>query len=887
MIDMLFANNNKNVMKHIANKCFKANKTRNVVAITAIFLTTLLFTSVFTVAGVVLHAAEQQSFRQSGGYAHGSFKDISPEDVEVLRTNPLIKTYGLKKMLGLMADNAFAKNPTEVNYCDKTYAELTNIEFLEGSLPRENTMELACNRKVLQVLGIEPKVGSEITLTYEIDKNRTVTDTFTLSGYWQSEEVLDVSFVYLPLSYVDKILAEHPAPGAYAWRGRLDMDIYLNSDAAIHDTMLQILEESGFQNQDPDAENYRSMGVNWAYNSARMNENLDAAGVLFILVLVLLFMFSGILIIYNLFRISVVNDIQFYGLLKTIGTTSRQIKNILYRQSMLLCAIGIPLGLLGGFVTGHVVAPIFMQNLDIGKAELTIKPSIFIGSALLTWITVWVSCKNPARMAGRVSPIEAVRYTEAIRGKKKKRKARKSNLCDMALANIARNKSKTAMVALSLSLSILVLQVTVSLTNGFDMDKYLSRFAVSDFLVGNVNYLNHRELFNAKFALTEEDIHTITSQEAVTDFGAVYGCFGGAYAFYNREHLDEYLSGMAKYNSEQAMGYTKKRIECLGTNEKKESLLPITMYGMDDFALEKINVFEGSMKGIQAKKGIIAVYRDDNYGNPKMESNDKQIGDTITIRMVGEWAYFDIVTDELIDDIETYEQGYYSVPVSYTDETYEVVALATMKYNMGYRYGGNKNFILPTKSLKEATIHMAPMNVLLEVEDESAVLMERFLEQYTTQISSSLDFESRQQFADAFYSFQNSYRMIGILLSSLIGMVGMLNFFNVILTSITVRKREFAMLQSIGMTGKQLKTMLICEGLWYIVITMLVTVVLTGITLPMFESVVSRGLWFFSSDFTIVPMVVALMFYGVIGIATPVLVYRVMMKHSIVERIRE
>lgn len=889
MVDTLFANDNKKMIQAIARKSFKANKTRNLVAMTAIFLTTLLFTSVFTVAGVLLHAAEQQNFRQSGGYAHGSFKEISPHDVEVLGINPLIERYGLKKMLGLMGDHEFAKNPTEVNFCDETYAALTYVEFIKGGLPRENTKEMACNTNVLNTLGIKPIIGSEITLTYEIDRNVTITDTFTLSGYWQSDPVLDVSFVYLPLSYVDKILAENPAPREYIWSGRLDMDISLASDISINKTMLNILHESGFQNDDPTAANYRSFGVNPAYNSAQASANMDIEAVIFIVILLLLFMFSGYLIIFNVFKISVANDIRFYGLLKTIGTTSIQLRKIIYRQALFLSVIGIPTGLLGGFILGHVIAPVIMQNLNVGNAEFTWNPYIFIGGGLFALATVLVSCIKPASIAGKVSPVDALRYTEISMRHKKCRKSRRSNSFYMALANMARYKVRTIIVVLSLSLSILVLQLTVNFTNGFDMNKYLSKYVVSDVLVGNVNYLNSRDLFNKSFSLTEEDISTIITQTGITDHGVVYGDLGSSYAFYSSAHFEEYLSNMGKTNTQQAVAYHKKRIEKLGTNENKDVLFGITLYGMDSFALEKINVFEGTTKDIQSNNGIVAIYKTDNYGKPKMNSNDKTIGDTITIRQVDVWAYFDIDTDQPIEDIENYEQGFYRVPVSYTDRTYEVVALATMKYNMGkrYSYGGYEDFILPSSSLKETEVNFAPINLLLNVDDAKTPQVELFLEQYTTKNNRLLNFESKQLFVNEFHNLKNSYLMVGILLSSIMGIVGMLNFFNVILTSITVRKKEFAILQSIGMTGTQLKTMLIWEGMLYIIITMLTAFILTFMTLPMFETVVSGMFWYFSSHFTLIPLIAVLPFFIVIGVFTPIIIYRIMNKQSIVEQLRE
>ena len=139
------------------------------------------------------------------------------------------------------------------------------------------------------------------------------------------------------------------------------------------------------------------------------------AGLLGSAALVLIFALTGYLIIYNVFQISVAGDIRFYGLLKTIGTTGRQLKRIIRYQALALSAIGIPIGLLLGWVAGNVLAPLLLRSTSGGRVTNSIAsahPLIFLGAALFSLLTVFLSCRRPGRMAARVSPMEAVRYTE-------------------------------------------------------------------------------------------------------------------------------------------------------------------------------------------------------------------------------------------------------------------------------------------------------------------------------------------------------------------------------------------------------------------------------------------------------------------------------------------
>ncbi|MFR6185802.1 MAG: ABC transporter permease [Lawsonibacter sp.] len=128
--------------------------------------------------------------------------------------------------------------------------------------------------------------------------------------------------------------------------------------------------------------------------------------------MLLLIGFTGYLIIYNVFQISVTNDIRFYGLLKTIGTTPRQLRRIIRHQALALSLAGIPLGLAAGWLVGGQLTPVVIAPAGRGVSVVSVDPVIFLLAALFSLVTVFFSCRKPGAMAARVSPIEAVRYTE-------------------------------------------------------------------------------------------------------------------------------------------------------------------------------------------------------------------------------------------------------------------------------------------------------------------------------------------------------------------------------------------------------------------------------------------------------------------------------------------
>ena len=131
------------------------------------------------------------------------------------------------------------------------------------------------------------------------------------------------------------------------------------------------------------------------------------------------------------------------------------------------------------------------------------------------------------------------------------------------------------------------------------------------------------------------------------------------------------------------------------------------------------------------------------------------------------------------------------------------------------------------------------------------------------------------------------FLLLGGLLCAIIGIVGVLNFFNAIMTGILSRKREFAVLQAVGMTGRQLKAMLVYEGLFYALSSAVAALILSIVLNPLAGYLLERMFWFFSANFTIVPVLIAIPVFALLGWSIPSIMYGHSAKHSIVERLKE
>lgn len=882
---------NQGCIRRLSLKSLAANRTRNLVAIVAIALTAVLFTSLFTIALSINEGIQQSTFRQAGGWNHGTFKYLTAEQVEELKSDPLIKQYGIRRFLGMPEEIPFNKSHVEVSWCDDNTVHWMYCDPVEGRLPQEGTDEAATDTTVLKLLGMEPALGARFTVTFLAD-GRETTQTFTLCGWWEYDEAVGAQHILIPESRVEAVLDEVGVvpPGSNGLTGNYSLDIMLKSGSRrIEKDMLQILENHGYQNQTP-GDTYIAIGVNWGYTGAQLSNNIDPTTLILIVSLLALILLTGYLIIYNVFRISVAGDIRFYGLLKTIGTTPRQLRRIIRTQALLLSAVGIPVGLLLGWLVGGALTPAVMGILNSVVAVVSVNPWIFAGSAVFALLTVLISCHRPGRMAGKVSPVEAVRYTE---GKSLKRKGKRSgkgvSLVSMAWANLGRSRGKTALTVLSLALAVVLLTVTVTLAGGFDMDKYTAKFTASDFILADAGQIQTgRVKFNAGMAVPEEVIAQLKAQGGILDGGRIYGKTSAAEEFVPEDYRRSVLrKEVAPEELEEQMALTERTPD-------GRLAVPVQLYGMEDFALKHLKVLEGDLSQLSNPDGkyIAAVYSDDDYGKAIMDSHWARVGDTVTIRYVERYAYYDRDTGEVYGDWEnipnpeTTNLG--SRAAEYQDVDYTVAALVTVPSAFSYRYYGTDEFVMGAETFIRDTGTDSVMYYAFDMESDTAnAAMEAFLQDYTENQNPQFDYESKATFAAEFAGFRNMFLLLGGALSFIVGLVGILNFFNAILTGITARRRELAVLQAIGMTARQLQTMLAIEGLLYTVGAALLALVLIAVSSPMLGPGTERLFWFVTYRFIIWPVAVVLPLFAALGIGIPVATCRAAQADSVVDRLRQ
>ena len=847
---------NGSCIRHLSFKTLMAARKRNIIAVLAIALTALLFTSLFTIVMSINETNQNYQFRSVGGYAHGAFKDVDEDQIAVLSAHPDVKAVGVRTVLGLATQGAFEKDYAEVSYMDDNNAKWSFSQPTVGRTPKSGN-EITMDTKALELLGVKPELGAQVKVTYTLaDKEQMgwdITDTFTLVGWWDYDELLSVHFLNVSKEYAQKIERKAVAGGMKPFR--TDLSVMLRSSLNIENDLTRIGEDCGYSIGE-EAGQLR-IGVNWGYTATQVWDTLGVGGILAMLAVLILVAFTGYLVIYNIFQISVAGDIRYYGLLKTIGVTPKQLRRLIRQQALLLSVLGIPVGLLLGYGVGAAAVPITMSTSTMGGRYTTVSvsPWIFLFSTVFALLTVLLSCARPGRIAGRVSPVEAVRYTERQSAGKTHRKGSKVTPVQMAAANLGRDKKKTALVMVSLSLTVVLLNLLVTFIGGFDMDKYLSRRSCADFLISTPDYFNYRG-----FSLTKEAVEPVRANTAHSLEGFAYQT--GGVGMYLPESV--WRDEAAFYSRDTDMDIDALLAQTPRDGDKVQAASQIE--GLDPTLGEKLTVIDGSLDSLWEPGShaiAIAVNLDDSGKLPD-PGIYPAVGEKIKV---------------------TYGNGDTAYDVNYT-----VCALVDVPYNMSSRfYTMGYEAILSADALYRdaGEDNVFPMVYLFDTPSpEAEAAAESYLAQLTSDPDSPLMYESKATHRAYFREFRMTFVILGGLLCAIIGIVGILNFFNAMMTAILARSREFAVLQSVGMTGRQLETMLLWEGLLYTLGSGLIAGLLSAAINPLAGRLLESAYWFYSYHYTITPVLAMLPAFIVLGCAIPAVMYRQAVKQSIVERLR-
>ena len=310
----------------------------------------------------------------------------------------------------------------------------------------------------------------------------------------------------------------------------------------------------------------------------------------------------------------------------------------------------------------------------------------------------------------------------------------------MTWANLGRSRGKTFITVLSLTLAVVLLTLTVTFTGGFDMDKNVSNFTASDFILADAGqFQTGGDGFNTEMEVPEEVIAAVEAQDGITGGGRVYGKTAPALEFVTEEY---YRSMWGRWNTQEQMD---SMIAFMDRTEDGLLADRVQLYGMERFALDHLTVLEGDLSKLNDPDGnyIAAVYSEDDYGNPEMDSHWARLGDTVTIRYVEEYEYYNPTNGEVYGSRENVPEGaaFAERAVQYRDVDYTVAALVVVPSALSYRYYGADEFVMGAETFIRDTGTDCVMYYAFDTTEEANADMESFLQDYTENVNPQFDYE--------------------------------------------------------------------------------------------------------------------------------------------------
>ena len=864
---------NTPVIRKTAQKYIFKNRGKSFVIILSIALCTFLFTTLFTVGGSILRMLKESTQRQIGTTAAGAFKYLNQEEYDRLAADPKLKEVSHWICVGEAANKELLKVRTEVHWSDEVSAKKGFCYPEAGSLPQAEN-EAAFSSLVLEALKInvdpsnyEALLGKKIPLLVEIN-DRIIQKDFTISGVFTGDRVAMSQVVLVSKAFQEKY-APVPALSYYGNQADFGFQIcgFINADIDFYNpfgTERQLVTAIFRDGLPEDVE----IGV----SNASMTGTMDGTTLLLVVFLLITIFLSGYLIINNIYRINVYSDIRSYGLLKTIGMSGRQLSSLVRYQAVYLSLPGIVAGILAGTLVGTLLVPVIVNMLSISttaKGVININGWVLLVSALFSFTTVLVSCRKPARLASKVSPIDAVRYTEVANSRvipnlfrdptHAKTHTRFTNL-SFAGKNLSLDKKKVFWVVLSLALSLVILNTVYTLLHGFSEDKYVSQSIATDFSVADAT-LDNPSIRNDNrntTGISNELLNELSKLPGVEEIGNIY--LESTYQRFTDEDFQKIDDRLLNKPFMQTLTSYGEDISVKDIYEEYHAS-PVNVYGIDDFVLKNLPVRHGQLDLEKFKTGNYILVNEYDMRLPSGESPVQyfQPGEKISV-----------TTNEGIT------------------KQYEVMATVELPYAFRLQIYDTLDmfYILPTSEFNSFCGTRSPMRCLFNSSDSQEQNIENWLETYTTETEPLLTYKSRKIYKQEFKNLTSMLILTGGLLTGILALIGLLNLVNTMTTSIISRRLELAMLEAVGMTKRTQINGMCIEGVLYATLTGIAGIILSGLFSAILIRPLSHEMWFFDWSFSLLPVSVVFPIMIVLTLLLPVVIYKKVMSTSVVERLR-
>lgn len=826
-----------NIITTTALSNFKKNKSRNILIGIAIVLTAFLLTLIPTV-GMGMIEFQSTAVNEIFPTYHGMYRDVKESTAEKLLKDEEFDMAGLREDPAYM----YCENSDVVIAMvavDDNTVKLSKTELAEGEFPKKAS-EIVVSPKLMESMGFEGGLGDRITVPFQMLTKEGLgmlkEKEFVICGIVSDSENAVRNGIYTSIvsdAFVKEILPE----GEHTYRVYFRLKNTDQADVEVLETRMKDIGESyGIKEKDI------------VYNSEYLWSNYTdpetfKAGIVILLVIVL----TGMLTIYSIYYVSMLDKVQEYGRLRAIGATKRQIRKLVFREGFAVAAIAVPVGILAGILVSLLLIR-GMIYLDINTEPLLAEQmrSLYerhevhavklwiIGLALfVSLFTVYCALLRPMRIAGSISPIEAIRYRGKEKQHKKKRRGCESiSTGKLTAVNLGRNKKRTAITIVTLGATGILFMMAATVISCMN-PQFMAEEEIRSTARVELDSWEGDEMH------PERELLQIQKNNPLN------------------EELKKYILQIDGVEKLDVVSRMNTGIREKGITEEDGRPLQTEIIGLGGEVMNELEkyVVEGSVRdrsltdgtGIILQESVMIMW-------PELEGIHS--GDYISL--------------ELYDGDQTEEKEF------------KVAAVTDAPRSLG-----GYCFSMPDETLRSFSERELSYQFDIFVEQGKETAAEEELRQ----LISEEEFLTMDTYKEQYEMAEMSVGMImygsyGILL--ILGLIGILNLINTMTNSVYIRRKELGMLQAVGMSERQTINMLQLEGLFYTAGTLAVSLGIgSAAGYLVFLWAEKAGILDIKTyTYPVVPAVVLILAVLVTQILVTYLVSKSFKKQSLIERIR-
>ena len=855
-----------NLYTSLTLRYLKQNKRRTLVTIIGIILATALICGIGNICTSFMDYQMRDQIKTSGSF-YATFTDIDKEKASVITKSSGVSEYGYKKDLGSIILDKKDSTSLDINVFDKNTINSFQITLKNGNYPK-NQSEIVVTQALLNKWN--KKIGDKITLNL----GELIYDDMGMISKLKNSQKTTFKIVGTldKAPYNSKLFAITGFDiNTVNKNEKFDVSICTKNPKDIYKTAISIGKNIGLvQKDDPQDESYNyDEQANLYFKDIEYNEgllrllgassysNINITLLLIVGLVASLVIIATIATIYNSFSIAISERKKQFAILNSIGATKSQIMKFVFLEGFLVSIVGIPIGLLSGTVAIDIVFKViktFFKTSMFGELDLRVvfSPIVLILSTLVILLTIFISALIPAINAAKISPLEAIKNSSNLKvGKIKSSKLVKKIFKtegELAYKNLRRNKGKFRITLFSLVISIVIF---ISF-NGF-VDMFIE--------ANQINYgsiTNDLTLYENNLLTKEEVQKTIDELKKINGLKDVAIDKG-----YNLNvHVDE-------KNINKDLRESLKQSRYVDMDNSNYNFINSRLYIPGYFSISNIKLSEGKFdrKTAKAENGVILVrysYQESLAKKGKVVLSNYKVGDTLNCTITsydsdGKESAKEVklkilaITDEILTGNNQYPETSFGV-VAYDD-------------------------LIPSLGItddKSSSIYYVATNREKSTRDE----VKKVAEENNLSVIDSIDEAQKlEQTMNVMKIFVYGFIVV-------ISLVSVTNIINTISTNINLRKREFAVIKSIGVTPQGFKKMIYMESILYGILSLLYGIPI-GICLNVLMNRILEGM---ITVQTLIPYKAILICVVAIFVITFIASYiplKKMSKENIIDNIRQ